>query len=214
MRIKDAFKLSPFWNTIQPWRELILLRRWLQTPQSMLVPQAIKRSILFSLARERKINVLVETGTYLGDTVAYGLQSFKEVHSIEVDRRLHERAKRLFGNRPGAFLHIGDSGGILPKIVAELEEPAVFWLDGHFSSHVTGRGHEDTPIEKEVRTVLESPFLHVAVIDDARMFGTDPAYPTLDRVRDIQTRLRPGYGFFVVADVIVIGPCGVANDIA
>jgi len=193
---------------IQPWRELILLRRWLRDPNSMLVPQVIKRSILFSLAREHGINVLVETGTYLGETADYALQSFKEVHSIEVDKRLHERAKRLFGNRDGASFHLGDSGILLPEIVAKLKGPAVFWLDGHFSSHVTGRGHEDTPIEKELKTVLESPFLHVAVVDDARMFGTDPAYPTLDKVREIQNRLRPGHEIFVVADVIVIGPFG------
>ena len=206
MRIKDALKLSSFWNAIQPWRELLLVRRWLQTPRSTIVPQVIKRSILFSMARDRGINVLVETGTYLGDTFAYALCSFKEVHTIEVDPRLHERAKRLFGHKTGAILHIGDSGDILPEIVDKLKEPAVFWLDGHFSSHVTGRGNEDTPIEKELKAVLGAPYPHVAVIDDARLFGTDPAYPALDKVVEIQHSLRPGYCFFVAADVIVIAP--------
>lgn len=204
--MKNAIKLSALYNVVQPFRELLLLKRWLGTGKVVTPPQVVKRAILFSLARDRGIQVLVETGTYLGDTLACGLAAFREVHSIEVEPLIHARAVRIFGDRPGANLHLGDSGELLPEILSQLNEPAVFWLDGHFSGHITGRGNEDTPVEKELQAVLQSPFNHVAVIDDAREFGANPSYPTLAHMEAIKKQLRPDYAFFVVADLIVVAP--------
>lgn len=205
-RLKDYIKLSSFYNLLQPYREMFLLGKWLRDSTKRTVPQVIKRSILFSVARENGCKVLVETGTYLGDTVGYALDCFEEVHSIEISEQLHERAQKIFADRPNLHLYLGDSGDVLPTILPSLKRPAVFWLDGHFSEHVTGRGVEDTPVLRELQALLRSDIDHVAVIDDAREFGTNPAYPPLETVRDLVASTRPAYQMIVLADLIVITP--------
>ena len=42
------------------------------------------------------------------------------------------------------------------------------------------------------------------VIDDARLFGTDPDYPTIDEVREWMKTLRPTASVRVEHDAIVI----------
>jgi hypothetical protein len=61
-----------------------------------------------------------------------------------------------------------------------LVEPALFWLDGHYSGGVTARGESDTPIYAELVHVLGSSHKNVIVIDDARCFGSGAKYPTIE----------------------------------
>lgn len=82
----------------------------------------------------------------------------------------------------------GDSGNLMPELIANLEQPALFYLDGHYSGGTTGKGEQETPIVKEVEAILAgAPIGSLVIIDDARCFGLSPDYPPLV---DLLTMLR------------------------
>jgi hypothetical protein len=101
----------------------------------------------------------------------------------------------------------GDSGRELGRMMAKIDQPALFWLDGHYSASVTARGEKDTPIFEELEHILRAPDLgHVIVIDDARHFGSDPAYPTIEELRKYVVSKRPHARITVEGDSIRITP--------
>lgn len=148
--------------------------------------------------------VLVETGTYFGDMVAAAQSDFREVTTIELAPVLAEAAARRFGGVPGIRVLPGDSREVLPRVLAQLHERAVFWLDGHFSGGVTAAG--DTPLLDEVTAVLQHHVAdHVVLIDDARCLGTGD-YPSRDDLRAVLEQHRPDWVFEERDDVVRIHP--------
>jgi hypothetical protein len=66
---------------------------------------------------------------------------------------------------------------------------------------------KDTPILEELAHILGAADIrHVVVIDDARLFGTDPAYPTLDTVAAFVTSRSPQRRMIIDCDGIQILP--------
>jgi hypothetical protein len=139
-----------------------------------------KRYALLDLLRSHKLDLVVETGTFLGDTATFLSGHGYEVVTIELDPKLAALARLRFrGNRRVRLIE-GDSGTRLPAVVAGLERPALFYLDAHYSGPGTGKGDVETPISAEIDFVLQrAPTGSVVAIDDARCFGTSPDYPPL-----------------------------------
>ena len=82
-------------------------------------------------------------------------------------------------------MHEGESGVVLKSIVDGLKGPTLFYLDGHHSGGFTGKGDKVCPALEELDLILTSisvPF--TIVIDDARLFGTEDGYPSIDEVRN------------------------------
>src|SRR5437868_2762726 len=67
--------------------------------------------------------VFIETGTYLGDTLAAVKDAFDTCISIELDPALHARARTRFATDSRVQLRQGDSAQVLPEILRELREP-------------------------------------------------------------------------------------------
>ncbi|MBD2771526.1 hypothetical protein [Iningainema tapete] len=89
----------------------------------------------------------------------------------------------------------------------QLKQPALFWLDGHYSQGITARGDKDTPILEELDCILSYPDLgHVLIIDDARCFGTDPAYPNINELKSFIFNKRDYVEVSVQDDSIRIVP--------
>ena len=159
-----------------------------------------KRAIIRDYARRSGCRVFVETGTYRGDTIAAVSDLFEEIHSIEIDAALYRQACTRFRGDPRIKLHLGDSGALLPEIVAAHREPILFWLDGHASGGETGSGKKHTPIVEELEVIMAHPTRqHVILIDDAMDFGAEPDYPPMRKLR----RLARNYPDFVVKEHIV-----------
>lgn len=134
--------------------------------------------------REYKGGILVETGTYEGDMVKAMLDSFAEIYSIELSKELFKKAQKRFAEIKKVHLYQGDSGKILPQILKELKQPAVFWLDAHYSEGYTAKGEKETPIFKELGAILKFP--HKAIlIDDARCFTGKNDYPTIEEIKTL-----------------------------
>lgn len=195
--LRDLAKRSPL-------GALVRFRRRLQT-RHLPTPQA-KHSLLRQYAGEHDLRILVETGTNEGDTVAACLDTFTEIHSIELADSFYELAVRRFAQQPHVHLHQGDSAVVLPSLLATvITEPALFWLDGHYCGGETGRAAKDPPIEAELEAILAHPVRgHVVLIDDARAFGPRPAYPTIAEVESLVLGRSPGARFSVATDIIRI----------
>jgi hypothetical protein len=166
-------------------------------------PHLIKQQVLREYAQQYGLEILVETGTYRGDMVQAMKNSFKKVYSIELSDRLFEAARRRFHGQEKVEIIHGDSGIELAKLIPRLDRPTLFWLDGHYSAGITARGATDTPIFEELDHIFNSAMKNYAiVIDDARLFGADPGYPTMEQLRQFINGKLPGGGIRVDSDSI------------
>jgi hypothetical protein len=197
---------TPLYALLRPLLQRMAMRDWERTRLPP-APHAIKRAAVRAYARGFSLSVLIETGTFFGDMIEAVRGDFREVYSIELSARLHRKARRRFAGAPNVHLVHGDSGVELARLLRGLDGPALFWLDGHFSGGVTARGESDTPILRELEAIFSHPVPeHVVLVDDARLFGTEPDYPSLDELRSIVARARPAWGLRVEDDIIRIGP--------
>ncbi len=171
---------------------------WLTIGQPVPPPHRAKQLSIIDLAHKHSMNVFIETGTYLGDMVEAMKGIFDQIHSIELSAALYRLALKRFRGYPGIHLYQGDSGTVLGEILKELHVPALFWLDGHYSSGATSKGPLETPIEQELKHILNHPLRakHVIVIDDARLFTGRNDYPTIESVHTAAT--AAGYNFFEI----------------
>jgi hypothetical protein len=186
---------------------LLEYQEWLEKGASIPPPPAVKQEVLIRYAEEYRLRVLVETGTYYGDMVEATKDHFDKIYSIELSGELVEKAKKRFQLERHIEIIQGDSGEKLEHIMHEITRPALFWLDGHYSAGVTARGRNDTPIYEELTHILNAPDLgHVVVIDDARLFGTDAAYPTIEGLKEFVGSKRNNVQIIVEADSIRIIP--------
>lgn len=130
---------------------------------------------------------------------------FKKIVSIELDQNLFEKAKAKFLTEKNITILQGDSSKILPIVLIDLHEPALFWLDGHYSEGITAKGKLNTPIVSELKSILEHPIKdHLILIDDARCFVGIDDYPTVEELRTLVLKYNPALNFNVKNDIIVI----------
>ena len=170
----------------------------------VLPPQSVKMRVLEENVPAPRPNVFIETGTYHGDTVAEMKSRYGKVVSIEIDRDLHEKARERFRDDPNVVLVFGDCARELPKILGRLAEPAVFWLDGHWSGAGTGRGEVTDPVLLSLEQIGSHPVReHAIFIDDARCFDGREDRPD---IVDVLARLRaihPGYRIRILNDIVI-----------
>jgi len=118
--------------------------------------------------RDFSLRVLVETGTYLGDTTAALADDFERCFTVEFSPQLHARARARFAGKPKIECLLGNSADLLPEIVKRIATPALFWLDAHASGGETTNTCRN-PILQELQTILSHRVHgHVVLIDDAR----------------------------------------------
>ena len=58
----------------------------------------LKQSLIINYAKQYNIDILIETGTYKGDTLKACSNTFKKLYSVELDKNLYEKAKIKFNN--------------------------------------------------------------------------------------------------------------------
>jgi hypothetical protein len=145
----------------------------------------------------------VETGTFIGTTVAAMRSRFEQIYTIELDNDLWKRASERFSKHPHVHVVHGDSNQVLPVILASLSDRCLFWLDGHFSGGNAMRGPKDTPIAEELAAIKQHHRKdHVILIDDARLFNGRNDYPHLEDVCSLLKEINPDYAIKVVDDII------------
>jgi hypothetical protein len=94
---------------------------------------------------------------------------------------------------------------MLGEALRLMDGPVLYWLDAHYSKGITARGDEEAPILVELATIAarHQPG-DLILIDDARLFGLHPGYPTLGKIRKVMERAWPGTTVHVESDAICI----------
>jgi len=167
------------------------------------VPHYLKQLTIAEYQKKYKCNVLIETGTYLGDMVEAQKNNFRRLYSIELSDDLCQKATKRFRKIPHIAIIQGDSGKVLPNLLPEITEPAIFWLDGHYSEGITAQGEKECPVFEELNAILSVPTLHpVILIDDARCYTGVGDYPTIAQIKSLVHATRPEYDLEVKNDII------------
>ncbi len=131
-------------------------------------PPFVKVIALRRYARTFALDSFIETGTCFGETTAALAHLFDRCITIELSHELHSQAVKRFSGLRNVRCLQGDSGVVLSRVLAEIDKPALFWLDAHHSGGVTANAGYD-PIFEELKCIyMHSIKKHVILVDDAR----------------------------------------------
>jgi len=168
---------------------------------------------LVTLIKEHfEIDSFIETGTYKGQTAIWAAGLFNKVYTIENSRELYGLLENTINNYKNIHQIFGNSASELDKIVAEIKNPAIFWLDAHWCGGSTYGALDPCPLLKEIMIIQQSELNHIIIIDDARLFLKPPPEPQdpdyWPGIKEISILLnkRDNYYTFVCEDVIVSMP--------
>jgi hypothetical protein len=203
MDIATLARSVGIYDVLEPWYSSRQIRNWKRAGRPIPAPSAVKRDLLRAYARDYGLRVLIETGTYKADTVRALRGDFDLIHSVEVSESLYGAAVARCRHQSNARIHLGDSAEVLPRIVEDLHQPAIFWLDAHFSGGITG-GEDALPIIAEFQACLDAAVGHVVLVDDIREFGQSPGYPTVQTLAGLSE--KRGYSMEVRDDVARLVP--------
>jgi hypothetical protein len=209
--IKGFVQLLPeslkrrIYRSVQKSRDEKIIAQWQKDGSQVPAPHQVKQMIIREYGNKHAIRTMIETGTYYGDMVEAQRGNFSKIFSIELSAELWKKAFERFQRYPGIKILQGDSGVVLHKIMPEVSQPALFWLDGHFSEGVTAKGDKDCPIYEELDAIFAAaPQDHVILIDDARCFVGRGDYPTIEDLTKYIRSKDTRYKIEVATDIIRI----------
>jgi hypothetical protein len=202
--VKRILVDTPLFDLLNPLRRRVELVVWERKGRPNPAPNLIDQRVVARYGQAFHMRTFVETGTYLGEMVDAVRDKFEKIFSVELDRRLYERARKRFAKCGHISIMHGDSSTVLPEILSQITQPCLFWLDAHFSAGITARGKTDTPITEELKQILSHPFAreHVILIDDARLFIGESGYPTQEDLRSLVLGALPEWVVQVEDDII------------
>lgn len=182
------------------------LRLWKKHSNCPPLPSLGKQRIIKECIKKFSPAVFIETGTYKGRMVYAVLPYLKKIYSIELDENLCRKAQRRFAGYKNVHIIQGQSGEVLPRILNNIHQPCLFWLDAHYSGGSTAKGETDTPVMQEIKCILNHTRAqeHVILIDDARIFTGENDYPALKTLENLILDIYPNWIFEVKDDIIRI----------
>jgi hypothetical protein len=179
---------------------------------------ALDRNFVGALARHFGLTAFVETGTYMGDTVANLADLFERLTSIELAPELAAQARVRFATQPHVSIIGADSSEGLKIAFNRIpDQPALIWLDAHYSGGTTARGDGNTPVLAEVEQILTMrDGRDVILVDDVRYFWPVPpgfrdhfslhGYPMLGEVAERLSSMRAPYEPIMLGDALLALP--------
>jgi len=126
----------------------------------------------YRLSGLSKTNIYIETGTYYGLNLQEVMNEYKQIFSIEIEKKWVEYNEEKFENKNNIQIIEGDSSVKLPELCSEIEEGVTFFLDAHYSGEGTGYKEKTSPIIKELESIFyRKNNKDIVIIDDSRLFG-------------------------------------------
>lgn len=120
------------------------------------------------------LEILIETGTYMGYTAKRMSRIFKKVITIEMSDKMYNVACNNLKDVENVELIKGDSREILNTLLDKLDN-VLFWLDAHYSGGETYGKNDECPLVKELEIIFSKKLKNfVILIDDARLFLAPP----------------------------------------
>ena len=103
--------------------------------------QLKRKELVENLIKNFSPNILVETGTYLGNTLQYLLEFDIPTYSVEINEKFYLIAKSRFLDKENLILNHGDSVSFL-KSLDKSQKKAFIYLDAHW--------YNDLPLNEEL----------------------------------------------------------------
>lgn len=142
---------------------------------------------LFSLYKNFS-STLIETGTFHSHGIEYALSAgFKKVYSCDINEQFVDNAVSRYkdDSRGNVFVENLDSYSFLKKILPNINEPCVFFLDAHFwpenpndekkgfKKDTVKDGLKPCPLIDELMIIKNHSIkTHTILIDDLQCFNT------------------------------------------
>jgi hypothetical protein len=184
-------------------REEESILNWIKDGSPVPPPHIVKQKTITEYQKIYGYSTFIETGTFMGDMVEAQKNLFKKIYSIEIGAKLFKKAVRRFKRNKNVKIILGDSGKVLPEIISNINEPAIFWLDGHYSSGPTAKGDKNCPIFDELDAIFNGKISnHILLIDDARCFVGNADYPTIEKLNEYVKNKNAKYRIEVKDDII------------
>lgn len=203
----QSIKKTPLYKPLRNLLANRLYRNWEEDGKPIPPPNVLKQRVLREYAQRYGTRILIETGTFYGDMVEAMKVDFDHIYSVELSAEFYEKARSRFSKDTNIELIYGNSGTELHKIMDKINQAALFWLDGHYSGETTALGEVTTPIYEELQQIFDAEDRrHVILIDDARCFASDPAYPRIDDLFAFVKSRRSNVTITVLDDIIRIIP--------
>ncbi len=121
--------------------------------------QKIRKKLVSKIIKEFKPVKLIETGTYLGNTLEF-LLSFKiPTYSVEINEKYYLIAKSRFINQKNLNLYLDNSTTFLTSL-SNIDEEVFVYLDSHW--------YEDLPLEQELQILSKLKDV-IILIDDFKV---------------------------------------------
>jgi hypothetical protein len=206
MSLFDSVRIN-FSPSVRSMVSILKTPTWVLRGRPHPSPPHLKRRTVLEFAKRQKFEVFIETGTYRGDMLARVSKksSIKKILSIELDETLAIEAQFRFRTNSRIEILKGDSGEVLRNACVELPQPALFWLDGHFSGGVTALGDTTTPIFAELQAIHSCKRkMDLILVDDIRLFNGTDGYPTLEELIEVIHKLNPEWQCKVQGDILTI----------
>lgn len=173
--------------------------------------QSIQASTSKAVFEKYPNKYFIETGSYTGTGIQMAIDAgFEKIYSIELQGSYYENCCLRFTFYPFVELLLGDSSNLISAILEEIDAPATFWLDGHYSEDDTAKGASNTPLLAELDQIGRHHIkTHTILIDDIRQFGlAEMDFITLETVIEKIRSINPEYTFsfengYVPNDILV-----------
>jgi len=176
---------------------------------------SLDSQLVDALQSALKLEVLVETGTFKGDTAAALQGSFDRIISIELSQELWAEAAKRFADQPHVQILQGDSAEQLHTLSPELQSKnALYWLDAHWCvADGTAGELSQCPLLQELQAIDCLNDGSVVLIDDARLFLAPPLapheisqWPAFNEIVKALQGLSANHELMIVNDVIAFFP--------
>jgi len=109
------------------------------------------------------LEVFIETGVGNGDGIIEAAKHpFQKIISIEIMEAQVLKMRQKFAADPRIEIIHGHTLDVLPRLLDDVKENCLFWLDAHFPGADIGMGkHDDPTIDDIVRLPLEEELFMV-----------------------------------------------------
>ncbi len=205
--IKLLIKRTRYYNRLLNYIRLEEYWKWLYSGKPVPPPDVVKQMTVKEYANRYRIKIMIETGTYTGNMIHTVKDFFDKIYSIELSSEHYINVKKRFRKYGHIEIYSGDSSEIICKIIEDVNESCLFWLDAHYMESVDVKGEKGTPIIEEIRHISNHCIkTHVVLVDDARHFTGENDYPTLKKFRDVINAKFPNHSFVVKNDIMRITP--------
>jgi hypothetical protein len=135
------------------------------------------KELVLELQRLLGLRHFIETGTMSGDTAFWAAEHFEGIVTIEASPVWYERACQRLAKCANVRVVLGDSRTRLAETLADLHDPALLWLDAHWSGGETAGAGSECPLPEEIAAINASSADHGILVDDARCFLSPPPRP-------------------------------------